>query len=250
MGRALYVGQRYLARVERQRLWCALIIWGIWTAYAALIEQTGSSINLFNERVVDCAVRLPQFLGGATLMVLEPAQLLGITGFMLLILSPVFVWLWGWMERRSRNPSTPAKVVVSLFCLAAGYAAVTLGTMWPDATGHVSLIWLVLLYLFFALAALIVGPIGLSAVTRLAAARIVGFLVGLWMLGVSVGNCIAAKIAEFSSLHAKTLAMANSHELLVHYRTFFGVLALASTAVGLLFAALTPTMKRWMHGLR
>jgi proton-dependent oligopeptide transporter, POT family len=250
LGRVLYVGYRHLGRVERERTWCALLIWGVWTSYAALVEQMGSSINLFNERAVDRVVRLPQWLGGGTLWEFEPAQLLGVTGFLLVILSPVFVWLWSWLERRSRSPSTPAKVVTSLFCLAGGYGAVAAGTLWPDATGHVHLFWLVLLYLFFAIAALIAGPIGLSAVTRLAATRIVGFLVGLWMLGVAVGNSIAAWIARFSSLDTTRLAAMSPAEMLGHYRAFFGTLAIAATFVGLVFTAATPAMKRWMHGLR
>jgi proton-dependent oligopeptide transporter, POT family len=250
IGRALYVGYKHLGRVERERMWCALVIWAIWTSYAALVEQVGSSINLFNERAVNLAVQLPRWLGGAVLWEFEPAQLLGLTGFLLLFLSPVFVWLWGWLDRHHRSPSTPTKVVTSLFSLAAGYVAIALGTLWPDRSGHVSLFWLVLLYLFFAIAALIAGPIGLSAVTRLAATRIAGFVVALWMLGVAAASSIAAKIARFSSLDTGALAAMSPAALLGHYRVFFATLAVVSTLVGLLFVAAIPTMRKWMHGLR
>jgi POT family proton-dependent oligopeptide transporter len=248
LARALHIGFKGLGRIERERLWCALIIWAIWTCYATLVEQMGSSINLFNERAVNRTIHLPAFLAAGGSIEVQSSQLFGVTGFLLLILSPIFAWLWGFLERHNRNPSTPAKVCVSLFSLAAGYCAVAIGTLWPDPGGHVRLVWLMLLYFFFAIAALIVGPIGLSAVTRLGASRIVGFLVGLWMLGVALGSYAASKIAQLSSVDP--LAMTESHEILAHYRTFFVHLALAAFLIGALFATVTPVMKRWMHGLR
>jgi POT family proton-dependent oligopeptide transporter len=248
LARALHIGIKQLDKIERQRLWCALIIWAIWTCYAALVEQLGSSINLFNERAVNRTLQLPAFLASGGSVEVQPSQLIGIFGMLLLVLSPVFAWLWVFLERRHRNPSTPAKVCAGLFSLAAGYCAVSIGTLWPDPGGHVRLIWLILLYFFFAIAGLIVGPIGLSAVTRLGASRIVGFLVGVWMLGVALGSYVASKIAQLSSVNP--LARMDSHEILTHYRAFFVHLALAALLIGALFTTVTPVMKRWMHGLR
>jgi POT family proton-dependent oligopeptide transporter len=264
LSRVVHVGFKYLNRIDRERLWCALIFWAIWASYAALIEQMGSSINLFNERAVDRIVRIPDIFGftdSTTPLIgvhgvhtssieIQSAQLLGVTGFLLLILSPVFVWLWGYLERRNRNPSTPAKMTACLFSLACAYGVIALGTLWPDDTGRVSLFWVMLLYLFFAIAALIAAPIGLSAVTRLAAGRIVGFLVALWMLGVAVGSYAAAKIARLSSLDPALLSSMHPHEILRHYRVFFSYLALTALLLGFIFTALTPAMKKWMHGLR
>jgi proton-dependent oligopeptide transporter, POT family len=250
ISRALYIGFKELGRVERERLWCALVIWAIYTCYAALVEQMGSSINLFNERAVNRIVHLPTALAAGGSIEIQSSQLFGVIGFLLLILSPIFAWLWGYLERRNRNPSTPAKVCFSLFALGAGYCAVAIGTLWPDSTGHVRLVWLILLYFFFAIAALIVGPIGLSAITRLGASRIVGFLVGLWLLGVALGSYAASNIAKLSSLDPSAMTTMGSSDILTHYRTFFIHLALASTLIGVLFTTAIPVMKRWMHGLR
>jgi proton-dependent oligopeptide transporter, POT family len=250
ISRAVYIGFKELGRVERERLWCALTIWAIYTSYATLVEQMGSSINLFNERAVNRVIHVPTALVAGGTLEIQSSQLFGVIAFVLLILSPVFAWLWSYLERRNRNPSTPAKVCCSLFSLAAGYCAVVIGTLWPDADGHVNLVWLILLYFFFAIAALLVGPIGLSAITRLGASRIVGFLVGLWLLGVALGNYVASNIATLSSVDPSAMATMDSSDILKHYRTFFGHLALASFLIGVLFTTATPVMKRWMHGLR
>jgi POT family proton-dependent oligopeptide transporter len=262
LGRALYLGFKYLNRVERERLWCALIILAIWTSYAALVEQMGSSINLFNERVVNRHIHIPHILGFASSgtapnhgvwsdgIEIQSAQLLGVTAFLLLILSPVFAWLWGYLEKHRLNPSTPAKLCMSLYLMAAGYGVIAFGTTWADSEGHIDLFWLILLYLFFAIAALSVGPIGLSAITRLSASRIVGFMVGLWMLGVAAGTYIAAKIARFSALDPAAMTALRSPDILAHYKAFFSYLAFAALILGLTFTLLTPVMRKWMHGLR
>lgn len=243
--RALYVGFKELDRTERERLWCALIIWSVWSAYATLVEQMGSSINLFNERIVDRHIDLT-----GTVIEIRSAQLLGVPAFLLLLLSPFFVWLWGYLEKAGRNPSTPAKLCLSHCALAAGYALIAVGTFWPDDTGRVNLFWVLAMYLCFSVAALIVGPIGLSAVTRLAAPRVLGFLVGLWMLGVALGSFLAARIATFSSLSPLAGTTLQTQEILTHYQKFFAGLALAAVGMAVVFGLLAPVMKRWMHGLR
>jgi POT family proton-dependent oligopeptide transporter len=252
-----------MAAQERQRLWCALTFWALYTCFAALVEQMGSSINLFNERVVNRRIYLPwlhsfahagaqtDVIGtGTGFIEIRSAQLLGVTAFLLLILSPVFAWLWGYLERRNLGPSTPAKLTWSLYAMALGYAAIAIGTELPDQSGHISLLWTIVLYLFFAIASLIVGPIGLSAITRLSATRIVGFMVGLWLLGVALGTYSAAKIAGFAALTQLEVTQMSLPQLTAHYRGFFCLLAVASLLLAVLFTALIPLMRKWMHGLR
>ncbi|HEX4272321.1 MAG TPA: oligopeptide:H+ symporter, partial [Rhizomicrobium sp.] len=241
-GWTVYLGFTRLDPVERDRLWCALIIWSIWACYAALIEQTGSSLNLFTQRLV----RLDIFGGFG----LQASQLQGVTTFAVLVFSPFFAWAWSALDRRGLNPRTELKLSSAIMALAAGFALLGLGTAFPDGSGKVSLGWLLLNYLCFAVAAIIVQPIGLSAFTRLTAKPIVGFMVGMWMLAVAVGSYAAAQIAKFSALDVKAGAVMPAAALLAHYQKFFAALAVSALALGLVFFALTPLMRRWMHGMR
>ena len=230
---------KHMDRIERERLWCALIIWAMWACYAALIEQTGSSLNLFAARLVD--LHLAGFA-------IQASQMQGATTSFLLLVSPFFAWLWVYLDRHNLNPPTPPKLSIAIFALAAGFFAIALGAMFPNAAGKVSIGWLILTYFCFAVAALILQPIGLSTVTRLTADRIVGFMVGLWMLAVAIGSYAAAQIAKLSSLEVnKALPAA---QLLAHYQSFFLVVGLSALALALMFLALTPLMRRWMHGMR
>jgi proton-dependent oligopeptide transporter, POT family len=57
--------------------------------------------------------------------------------------------------------------------------------------------WLVMVYLLHTIGELTLSPVGLSAMTKLAPARIVGLMMGVWFLAASVGNFIAGRLAGF-----------------------------------------------------
>jgi POT family proton-dependent oligopeptide transporter len=240
-GAVLTYGFRKLERVQRQQLFAALMLMSIWVCFAAIIEQVGSSIALFLDRVVDRNV-----FG----IEIRAAQVGGLLAFLVILFSPVFAWLWGYLERRNLNPSSPAKFALSLVLLGVGYAALAIGGFWPDSAGRVSIAWVVLLYVFFAIGDLFIVPVGLSAITKLAAREIVGFMMGLWMLSVAIGNYFSALIAKASALEPAVLAAAQPMELLRHYQVFFGYLALGSTLMGVLALACAPGIRKWMHGVR
>jgi proton-dependent oligopeptide transporter, POT family len=237
----IHYSLKHMDKIERERLWCALIIWAMWACYAALIEQTGSSLNLFAARLVDL------HLAGFEI---QASQMQGATTLFLLVVSPFFAWLWVYLDRHKLNPPTPPKLSLAIFALAAGFGAIALGSSFADSAGNVNIAWLILTYLCFAIAALILQPIGLSTVTRLTADRIVGFMVGLWMLAVAIGSYIAAQIAKLSSLDSSIHKALPPAQLLAHYQKFFIVVGLSALALALMFLALTPVMRRWMHGMR
>lgn len=254
VGGVLVYAARRLGSMARQQLHAAIMLMGIWVVFAALIEQVGSSINLFTERMVDREVSLAS-LGwsqaeGAAMLQLRSAQLQGLLPFLIIVISPLFAWLWAYLDAHGRNPPTAVKFVLSLLFLAAGYSAIAFGTLWPDDTGRVHILWLCLLYFFFAIGDLLIVPVGLSAITKLATAQVVGFMMGLWMLSVAVGNYFAALIASFSALDAGLRAATSTKHVLAHYRGFFVWLAVGSLLMGLAFLFLTPLIRRWMHAVR
>jgi POT family proton-dependent oligopeptide transporter len=240
LGVVLY-GFKRLARIERQQLFAATMLMTVWVAFVALIEQTGSSVSLFTERVID------RHVGGVEL---RSAQLQGLLPFLVIALSPVFAWLWGFLERRRLNPSTPAKFAQSLLLLGVGYGAVALGALWPNDAGKLHMIWLALLYFFFAVGDLLIVPVGLSAVTKLSTRALVGLMMGLWMLSVAIGNFFAAAIAKYSAIDPVEAATLGAAGLLRHYQGFFAYLTLASFVLGAIALLCTPAIRKWMHGVK
>jgi POT family proton-dependent oligopeptide transporter len=234
-------GFKKLGQIERQQLFAATMLMAIWVAFVALIEQTGSSIALFTERVID------RRAGGVEI---RSAQLQGLLPFLVIVSAPVFAWLWGFLERRRLNPSTPAKFAQSLMLMGVGYGAVTLGALWPNEAGKLHMVWLFLLYLFFAIGDLFIVPVGLSAVTKLATRTIIGLMMGLWMLSIAIGNFFAATLAKMSAVDPVQARTLPASDLLDHYQGFFGFLTLLSFALGFVALLCTPAIRKWMHGVK
>jgi POT family proton-dependent oligopeptide transporter len=70
------------------------------------------------------------------------------------------------------------------------------------------------------------------------------------MLAVAIGSWAAAQIAKLSSLDDTLHKASSPAQMLTHYQNFFTVVGLSALALALMFLALTPLMRRWMHGMR
>ncbi len=106
-----------------------------------------------------------------------------------ILFAPVFAALW--LRLGNRNPSSPAKFTIALILLTLAFA-IMIGAATVAQTGvRVSPMWLVVSYLLQTLGELCLSPVGLSAMTRLAPARIAGLVMGVWFLALSVGSYLA-----------------------------------------------------------
>jgi len=157
-----------------------------WGAY----EQAGSTLNLFADRYT----RLEIF-GFA----FPSSWFVSAQAIFVWMLAPVFGWLWLSLGRR--EPSVPAKFAVSLACVGLAFLVlVPAGSMAQSAEGvRVSPSWLLVAYFISVLGELCLSPVGLSAVTKLAPARIVGLMMGVWFLSNALGNKIAGTAAGYIS---------------------------------------------------
>jgi len=157
-----------------------------WGAY----EQAGSTLNLFADRYT----RLELF-GFA----FPSSWFVSAQAIFVWMLAPVFGWLWLSLGRR--EPSVPAKFAFSLLFVGVAFMVlVPAGSMAQSAAGvRVSPFWLLTAYFISVLGELCLSPVGLSAVTKLAPARIVGLMMGVWFLSNALGNKIAGTTAGFIS---------------------------------------------------
>ena len=112
---------------------------------------------------------------------------------MIILLAPVFAWLWVWLG--TRDPSSPTKFAVGLLFVGLGFV-VMIGAAQATAGGAlVSPLWLAVTYLLHTIGELCLSPVGLSSMTRLAPDRVKGMMMGVWFLAASVGNLIAGRVA-------------------------------------------------------
>ena len=154
-------------------------------------------------------------------------------------LAPLFSKWW----ESKYNPSANLKYGIGMSLLALGMACVAFGASGIEAgakTASVSMIWFILVYLFHTMAALCISPVGLSYVSQLVPARMIAFMFGVWYLAVAIGMKGAGMFGENID------KIANEHGL----SYFFWMLTVISIVVALFSVAMTPVIKKLMHGVR
>ncbi|MDE2980487.1 MAG: peptide MFS transporter [Gemmatimonadota bacterium] len=172
--------------VEKKKIgaifWFALLAVIFWSGF----EQAGSSLNLFANDYTD------RTLGSLS----YPASWLqSVNALFIVIMAPVFGWLWVWLANRNANPSTPVKFALGLLLLAAGFFVIAWGAANATPDSPVSASWLVVMYFLHTVGELALSPVGLSAVTKLAPANRISQMMGLWFVATSLGNVVAGLVA-------------------------------------------------------
>jgi POT family proton-dependent oligopeptide transporter len=180
----LFTSKSYTAE-ERRKFWVVLILFTGSAMFWAAYEQAGSTLNLFAERNTNLhAWDLP------VVGLFRASYLQSFNSAFLVILAPVFAWIWTSLGKKDPNSTT--KFSLGLFFVAAGYAILI-----PVAGGNAVSPWfLTITYLLHTIGELCLSPVGLSAMTKLAPARIGGLIMGVWFLSISVGNYIAGEVAS------------------------------------------------------
>lgn len=148
-------------------------------------EQAGTSFNLFAERHTRT-----EFFG----FNFPSSWFQSVNSVFILTLAPLFSVLWLRMGRR--QPSSPAKFSFGLLFVSVGMFVIAAASL-LIGSGKVSPLWLVGLYFIHTIGELCLSPVGLSTVTKLSPARMVGSMMGVWFLAAAFGNYLAGTMAGF-----------------------------------------------------
>jgi POT family proton-dependent oligopeptide transporter len=170
--------------------------------------------------------------------------------FFVLLLSPFFAWLWPWLEKHGANPSKPAKSTIGLLFAALSFlpllaAAHTVG---PGAMANVW--WLVLAYFLLEVGEMCISPIGLSAVTQLSVAQVVGLMMGGFWLATAYSEQLAASFGKLASIVVPEGGAIDVVDAAGRYSHLFQVMLMIGLGTTVVFALLTPLLRRWMHGVK
>ncbi|MGL4313137.1 MAG: peptide MFS transporter [Sphingomonas sp.] len=219
----------------------ALIVFNVffWT----LFEQAGSSLTLFADRNTD-----RHFIGD---WVLSAPQTQNFNPIAIVILAPLMSALWGALAKRNLEPSIPVKFAVALMGVGAGFLFLVWGaTSFAGADYKVAIWWLVGLYVIHSIAELCISPVGLSMITKLSIARIVGMMMGMWFLSISVAQYFAGVVAQFASVDTVGGQVANLKVSLDTYTATFTTIAWIAIIAGVVLLVLSWPLKYWMHGVK
>lgn len=169
-----------------------------------------------------------------------PASWFGVLNSLFIItFAPLFSKIW----ESKYNPSANVKYGIGMFLLALGMACVAFGAMGIEAgakTASVSMIWLILVYLFHTLGELCISPVALSLVSKLSPARMIAFMFGVYNLAVGIGMKLAGVFGE----NVDKIADENG----ISY--FFWMLTIIAASLAVFTIFMNPVIKKLMHGVR
>lgn len=200
-----------------------------------LFDQGPTSLNLFAAAHVDNQVMGSPFPAP----VLQSANPLYIMYF-----APLVAVLWTWLGNRNMEPNAFIKFGLAMIQIGAGFFVLNLGiqTAVPDADGalRISVLFIMLMYLLHTTGEIFLSPVGLSAVTKMSARQIVGFMMGYWFLASSYANIIAAQVAQATQVPEG----APAEESLAAYNAVYLQLGGAAVALGVVLLVLSPFLRK------
>jgi len=229
------------SRQEFQMMVAAMVLITFNTVFWTLFEQAGSSLTLFADRNTDMSV--------FGLFSITAGQTQFFNAFFIVLLAPLFSMMWNGLARRNAEPSIPVKFGVALMGVGAGFLLLVWGSQFAGPDFKVGLWWLAGLYFVHSAAELCISPVGLSMITKLSIARIVGLMMGVWFLSIAVAQYVAGLVAQVANVETVGGQVTNLKVSLDTYVGVFTTIGWISICIGALLLLVAFPLKKLMHGV-
>jgi proton-dependent oligopeptide transporter, POT family len=165
-----------------------------WAAY----EQQGNTIALWIDGYTDRTINLWFWrfeIPASNFQSVNPAMILAFTPF-------IVAW-WGWLARRSREPSAVTKMAAGCFMLALSYLVLAATAIDVSESAKASWGWLIIYFAILTTGELYLSPVGLSLVSKVAPARMLSLMMGVWLATSFLGNFMAGWLGAYWSSMGK-----------------------------------------------
>ncbi|TGX55051.1 MFS transporter [Sphingomonas gei] len=229
------------SRAEFQMMLAAMTLIVFNVVFWTLFEQAGSSLTLFADRNTDLTIFGSYGITAGQTQFFNAA--------FIVLLAPFMSMMWTGLARRGVEPSIPVKFGIALIGVALGFLLLVWGARFADANFQVGIWWLAGLYFIHSFAELCISPVGLSMITKLSIARVVGLMMGVWFLSISVAQYFAGMIAQIASVETVGGQVTNLKVSLNAYLDMFTLIAEWAIGLGVLLLLLSWPLKKWMHGV-
>lgn len=168
--------------------------------------------------------------------------------FFIVVLAPLFSWLWPWLARRGRSPGKPVTMALGLIFAGLSFLPLAAAAELAGGGAMASVWYLVAAYFILEIGEMCLSPIGLSAVTQLSVARVVGLMMGAFWLATAFSEVLAAQLAKIASVDIPEGGAIDLAAAAARYGELFSMLMWLGLGSGVAFLLLAPLLRRWMHG--
>jgi POT family proton-dependent oligopeptide transporter len=229
------------SKAEFQMMLAAIILVIFNVTFWTLFEQAASSLTLF----ADSNTTLELF--GIPISAPQTQNFNPIT---IVLFAPIVSWLWLALAKRGWEPSIQVKFGIALLLVGLGFVVLAWSRTTANADFRVALWWLVLTYFLHSIAELCISPVGLSMITKLSIARVVGMMMGVWFLSISIGEYLAGAAAQAASVQTVGGEVTNPQLALETYSHTFMTGGELTMLAGVILLAISPWLKKLMHGVK
>jgi proton-dependent oligopeptide transporter, POT family len=193
--------------------------------FFGIFEQASTTLSTFAEDLTE-----RQLLG----FTIPASYYQAVNSIFIILLAPLLAWLWIWLGRRNRQPSSTAKFAIGMVLLSLSFVVMlpTLSSMMHGLRSSGG--YLIALYFFYTCSELCISPVGLSSMSKLAPSRLAGLVMGTWFLGTANGEYLAGRASGFSEAHG------------FEFLFYFLIISSLVIAAGLFIVA--PMIRRMMGG--
>ncbi|MHA1544312.1 MAG: peptide MFS transporter, partial [Alphaproteobacteria bacterium] len=231
-----------LTPVERDMMISAVILIFFSTIFWTLFEQAGSSMTLFAEHNTDRSIPIFGSMSAGQVQLFNP--------LFIVVLAPIFSIMWTWLARKGWEPSIPVKFALALVQVGLGFVVLAYGANYIDDTFRVGLIWLVLAYLLHSTGELCLSPVGLSMITKLSVAKLVGLMMGAWFLSSAMAQYAGGIIAQLAASETVGTQILNREASLNTSIDVFYTIGLWAFGIGIFLFITSPLMRKMTHGVK
>jgi POT family proton-dependent oligopeptide transporter len=189
--KAAGIENKPLDRNEWRGILALLALFVPTTLFWATYEQQGNTIVLWADDYTDRAINLVLWKGEIPITWFQ-----AFNPFLIFAFTPFVVGLWTWQAKRGNEPSTVIKMAIGCFGVTLANL-IMVAAAWQAAGDEASWLWLLGYFVVITIGELYLSPIGLSLVSKVAPARMVSMLMGLWLATSFAGNLIAGWLGSF-----------------------------------------------------
>jgi POT family proton-dependent oligopeptide transporter len=194
------------------------------TFFWATYEQQGNTINLWAQDFTN-----RHLIPGILDWEIPVTWFQAFNPFMIFAFTPFVVALWARQARRKREPSTVMKMAFGCFGVALANLILVAAAWTSGAGGKASWLWLFGYFAVITVGELYLSPTGLSLVSKVAPAKILSLMMGVWLATSFTGNFVAGYIGSFWSAMDKS--------------AFFLMVAAIAAVAGAVIAGFNPFLR-------
>jgi len=177
-----------LTREEWLRVMAIVAVVSLTVVFWAVFEQQGNTMQLWADQNTNW-----NFLG----LTIPSTWYQAFNPAMIFIFAPVLSAFWAWQNKRKQEPASLMKMAIGCSLLGLSFIIMIVASQGMTPETRRSVMWLVGATGVLTVGELYLSPIGLSFISKVAPARMVSMMMGVWFMSNFFGNYLSGYLGTF-----------------------------------------------------